>query len=85
MGVMLGSGFVVLGQRMGKDKTETEEHHHDFEQMEKLVLPVLLALSHRSLSLTACYSLGLAVPIIIPRFSVISAFQVEDLTQLIPS
>ncbi len=49
MGVMLGSILVVLDHRMGKDKTEAEEHHHDFEPMDEAVLLVLFALSHRSL------------------------------------
>jgi hypothetical protein len=49
MGDLLGN-IVVLGHRMGKDKAEAQEHHHDSHPMAEPALALrLLALSHCNL------------------------------------
>jgi len=49
MGGDLLGHIVVLGRRMGKDKAEAQEHHHDSHPMpEPALAPRLLALSHCS-------------------------------------
>jgi hypothetical protein len=46
---LLGN-IVVLGHRMGKDKAEAQEHHHDSHPMAEPALALrLLALSHCNL------------------------------------
>jgi hypothetical protein len=49
MGSMFGGVFVVFGHRMRKDKTEAEEHHHDFKPADDPGLLGLFALSRRNL------------------------------------
>jgi len=50
LGILMGglhANIVVFGHRMGKDKAEAQEHHHDSQPMaESQFTPRLLALSH---------------------------------------